>query len=98
MRRATAAFLLSMLVMAGCGVNGDEAVTATDGPATTQAPPSEPAPATADLLDAVVARGELNCGVNEILPGFGYKDSEGAFIGFDVDLCRAVAAAILGDA
>ncbi len=98
MRRATAAFLLSMLVMAGCGVNGDDDLTATDGPATTQAPPPEPAPATADLLDAVVARGELNCGVNEILPGFGYKDSEGVFIGFDVDLCRAVAAAILGDA
>ena len=39
----------------------------------------------------------MKCGVNEILPGFGYKDSSGAFKGFDVDLCRAVAAAVFGD-
>ena len=65
-------------------------------PATTQSP--NPAQAERDLLDVVIARGELSCGVNEILPGFGYKDSEGLLTGFDVDLCRAVAAAILGDA
>ena len=59
---------------------------------------ANPAPASQDLLDAVIARGELRCGVTEILPGFGYRDPEGALTGFDVDLCRAVAAAILGDA
>lgn len=49
------------------------------------------------LLEDVVARGTLNCGVNETLPGFGSKDSAGQFVGFDIDLCRAVAAAVLGD-
>ena len=48
-------------------------------------------------LEEVIARGTLNCGVNETLPGFGSKDEAGAFVGFDVDLCRAVAAAVLGD-
>ena len=86
-----------MLMVAACGGEDIEDVTTTAAP-TTQASAAEPAPAAADLLDVVIARGELNCGVNETLPGFGYKDSTGAFAGFDVDLCRAVAAAILGDA
>ena len=97
MRRATVAHLVLMLVAIACGGEGAEDVTATAGPITTQVP-APAVPAAADLLDVVIARGELNCGVNEILPGFGYKDSEGAFTGFDVDLCRAVAAAIIGDA
>ena len=94
MKKTVFALLAVALVAAACG--GDDAVepTATAAPTTTQAP----APVAADLLDEVIARGELNCGVNETLPGFGYKDSSGAFTGFDVDLCRAVAAAILGDA
>ena len=50
-----------------------------------------------NLIEDVTARGTLNCGVNETLPGFGSKDEAGAFVGFDVDLCRAVAAAVLGD-
>nr|MDE0500150.1 amino acid ABC transporter substrate-binding protein [bacterium] len=96
MRRETIAFLVLMLAAAGCGGGDAGENTTTAAPATTQAAAPEPAPA--DLLDVVIARGELNCGVNETLPGFGYKDSEGAFTGFDVDLCRAVAAAILGEA
>ena len=96
MRRETVALLVLMLAAAGCG--GGDAVenTTTAAPSTTQTAAPDPAPA--DLLDVVIARGELNCGVNETLPGFGYKDSEGTFTGFDVDLCRAVAAAILGEA
>ena len=97
MRRATVALLVLLVAVAGCGGEGAEDVTTTAGPTTTQVP-APSVPAAVDLLDVVIARGELNCGVNEILPGFGYKDSEGAFTGFDVDLCRAVAAAILGDA
>lgn len=49
-------------------------------------------------LAAVQDRGELNCGVNDVLPGFGIVDEEGNYSGFDVDLCRAIAAAVLGDA
>lgn len=48
-------------------------------------------------LEAVKARGELNCGSNTGLTGFGMPDASGTWVGFDVDLCRAVAAAVLGD-
>ncbi len=49
-------------------------------------------------LEAVKARGELICGSNTGLTGFGAPDANGNWAGFDVDLCRAVAAAVLGDA
>ncbi len=49
-------------------------------------------------LEAVKARGELICGSNTGLTGFGAPDASGNWTGFDVDLCRAVAAAIFGDA
>ena len=49
-------------------------------------------------LDAIKARGQLICGVNEGLAGFSAADSQGKWSGLDVDACKAVAAAILGDA
>jgi general L-amino acid transport system substrate-binding protein len=49
-------------------------------------------------LDEVIARGVLQCGANTDLFGFGYLDDTGRNVGFDVDFCRAVAAAVLGDA
>lgn len=49
-------------------------------------------------LDAVKARGVLQCGVSTGLPGFSNPDDKGNWIGLDVDICRAVAAAALGDA
>lgn len=52
----------------------------------------------AGTLDDVKARGELICGSNTGLSGFGAPDANGVWAGFDVDLCRAVAAAIFGDA
>ncbi len=52
----------------------------------------------AGTLDDVKARGELICGVNVGLTGFGAPDANGAYQGFDVALCKAVAAAVLGDA
>jgi general L-amino acid transport system substrate-binding protein len=52
----------------------------------------------AATLDDVKARGKLNCGVNTGLLGFAQKDAEGKWAGFDVDFCKAVAAAVLGDA
>jgi len=54
--------------------------------------------AQANTLDDVRARDALNCGVNTGLVGFSAPDANGVWGGFDVDLCRAVAAAILGDA
>lgn len=52
----------------------------------------------AATLDRVKARGTLNCGVNQNLQGFAAKGADGAWAGFDVDFCRALAAAALGDA
>ena len=54
--------------------------------------------AAAGTLDDVKARGELICGSNTGLTGFGAPDASGTWTGFDVDLCKAVAAAVLGDA
>ena len=51
----------------------------------------------ADTLADVKARGELNCGVNTGLVGFAAPDANGNWTGFDVDICKAVAAAVLGD-
>ena len=49
-------------------------------------------------VDAIKARGQLICGVNEGLAGFAAADSQGKWSGMDVDICRAIAAAMLGDA
>ena len=49
-------------------------------------------------LDAVKSKGYVQCGVNTGLAGFSQPDSKGAWRGIDVDLCRAVAAAVFGDA
>ena len=53
--------------------------------------------AAAGTLDDVKARGTLNCGVNTGLVGFAAPDANGEWQGFDVAVCRAVAAAVLGD-
>ncbi len=49
-------------------------------------------------LDAVKSRNMLRCGVNTGLAGFALPDSQGNWTGLDVDYCKAVAAAVLGDA
>src|SRR5260221_11182949 len=54
--------------------------------------------ASAQTLKAVKDRGMLNCGSNGTLAGFGLPDAQGNWTGLDVDFCRAVAAAGLGDA
>ncbi len=54
--------------------------------------------ASATTLEDVKKRGMLNCGANGQLPGFGLPDAQGNWTGLDVDLCRAVAAAIFNDA
>jgi general L-amino acid transport system substrate-binding protein len=48
-------------------------------------------------LEAVKARGELICGANGTLAGFGLPDAQGNWTGLDVDFCRAIAAAIFND-
>jgi general L-amino acid transport system substrate-binding protein len=51
----------------------------------------------AQTLKAVKDRGELVCGANGSLAGFGIPDPQGNWTGFDVDFCRAIAAAIFND-
>lgn len=51
-----------------------------------------------DMLSLVRQRGYLKCGVSEGLAGFSVTDDKGVWRGIDVDLCRAVAAAVFGDA
>jgi general L-amino acid transport system substrate-binding protein len=51
-----------------------------------------------NLLEEVIDRGTLRCGVNETVPGFGFDPGDGNIVGFDIDFCKAFAAAILGDA
>ena len=70
-------------------VLGTAALAAWGGAAMAQTP---------STLDAVKAKGYVQCGVNVGLAGFSQPDSKGAWKGLDVDLCRAVAAAVFGDA
>lgn len=75
--------VLASLVLAACGT---PAATAT------------PAPATGERLQAVLDRGNVICGVHGTFQGFGFVESDGSWTGFDVDFCRAWAAALFNDA
>lgn len=87
-----------LLWLAACGDAGD---APTPIPVTTAAadPATQVLQAKASpTLAAVRSRGYLACGVNAGLAGFAFPDGKGNWRGFDVDICRAVAAAVLGDA
>ena len=51
----------------------------------------------ASTLDAVKAKGFVQCGVSQGVPGFSNPDAQGGWSGLDVDVCRAVAAALFSD-
>ncbi len=51
-----------------------------------------------ERLDAIKVRGFLTCGVGADVPGFSQRDAKGQWRGFDIDTCKAIAAAIFGDA
>ena len=96
--------LVLALVVAACGdvtspsASGsaqESQPTETEGEATplpTAAPPPD-----GGRLAQIIERDSLVCGVNEGLPGFGFLDENGENVGFDIDFCRAIAAAVLGD-
>jgi general L-amino acid transport system substrate-binding protein len=94
-RHAAAAGLL--LALAACSQAAE-----TPAPPPPAPPVAKPAgaykPKPSPTLTAVKARGWLSCGVNPALAGFAFPDDRGVWRGFDVDICRAVAAAVLGDA
>jgi len=75
-----------------------EVTPAGGAPAEPAAPAAPPPPAGyGETLKTVQARGKVICGANSQVQGFGYVDATGNFSGFDVDYCRALAAAIFGD-
>ncbi len=97
--------IVASLVLAACGstpaaTGGNSApVVETVIVEVTSSAPAVVAPAGYGVtLETVKARGNLVCGVNAQVPGFGYIDADGKYSGFDVDYCRALAAAIFGDA
>lgn len=81
--------LLCLLVVMMVGCNSQGATT------TDTAKPE--APEEVSRVKAVKEKGRLDCATQTDLPGFGYFDSDRNVRGFDVDLCRAVAAAIFGN-
>jgi general L-amino acid transport system substrate-binding protein len=83
----------ALLLLGATAVFGQDP-TATPAPTATPLPP----PPAGEITQRIIERGSLICGVNATLPGFGAVNDAGEFTGFDVDVCRAVAAAILGDA
>ncbi len=89
---------LAVLVFAACGDDDDGDATETPGDGTATATVTdEPSGSHSQILQDVLDRGSLNCGVNDSVPGFGNLLADGSFAGFDIDYCRAIAAAVLGD-
>ena len=88
--RVAALLLGLVLLAAACTRDGDEG---ENGDRAAGGQPAQPAP-TESLLQTVTDRGTLRCGVNNTVPGFGFETAEGQIEGFDIDFCRAFAAAI----
>jgi general L-amino acid transport system substrate-binding protein len=99
MIRRLAAITALMAILSAC--SGPKPVETAPAPAPvpkiTAAQPGYK-PARSATLEAVRKRGYVTCGVHPGLPGFALLDARGQWRGFDVDICRAVAAATLGDA
>ena len=99
MRRLAVMLVGVTLALMGCdrtssGNGPSETLVDAKPAASPESGKSRPSP----TLTAVRKRGYLVCGVNPGLAGFAYPDTQGHWRGFDVDFCRAIAAATLGDA
>ena len=106
-KRLVPLFLVLALIISACGGDGDsttEATTAaTASEVTTAATTAAPTEVVVDFaqdgtLAEVQARDSLRCGVSTSAIGFAEPQDDGSYKGFDADYCRAVAAAVLGDA
>lgn len=84
---------LALTLTAACS-SGTTTDTAADSAEPTE---GETATAGGSRLDAVLERGTLVCGVDGGIPGFSFVDESGNYSGLDVDVCRAVAAALFDD-
>ncbi len=92
------AVLVSLALLTAACSSGSEAPVVVETVIVTVEVPVEAATTGgSEILNRVLERGKLVCGGRTDLTGFGYLDENGRNIGFDIDLCRAVAAAVLGD-
>jgi general L-amino acid transport system substrate-binding protein len=101
MKRLALLFAVLALVAAACGSSdeADDTTTTAAGTETTVADAGQETTDTGEsTLDTVIARGTLKCGISTGAPGFSETDPQGVSTGLDADYCRAVAAAVLGDA
>lgn len=96
-RRVAAIATIGMLLTA-CGEVSPSAEEKAVKALAKSSAPEQYKPASSSTLGMIRKRGVLICGVNPGLPGFAFPDARGQWRGFDVDICRAVAAATLGDA
>lgn len=85
-RRSALLFVVLAVLAAAC--TREEAEPTANGEGEGQAQEQE------SLLQTVQERGTLRCGVNNTVPGFGFETAEGVIEGFDIDFCKAFAAAI----
>lgn len=83
------------LTVTACG--GATTTETTDTATATDDGGEETTAAGGSRLDAVLARGQLVCGVDGGIPGFSFVDESGTYSGLDVDVCKAVAAALFDD-
>src|SRR5437868_11205264 len=97
MIRRLAAMLLLGLALTACEAKRPEVAKTPPAKAAASGPTIYKAARSATLA-AVRKRGYVRCGVHPSLPGFAFPDVRGQWRGFDVDVCRAVAAATLADA
>ena len=96
----TAHFLAAAVALAACA-GALPALAQGASKQATQAAAAQvaaPAPAAPGALEAIRARGHLLCGVSPATPGFALQDGRGEWRGLDVDYCRGIASAVLGDA
>ena len=104
LKKLAVLFAVLALILAACGGSdgGDETTTTVaDGGGETDGGDGDggdTGQASGSTLDDVIARGELICGVSGSAVGFSETQADGSATGFDADYCRAVAAAVLGDA
>ena len=89
---------VAVLVLAACDAQPSPSPSGSGVVSTSASAESSAGPQPAGgLLGRIQARGTLICGVNDGLPGFGFVDDSGANVGFDIDFCHAIAAAVFGD-
>ncbi len=82
--------VLLLGILSGCSFGENQGLTPDESGGSTQV-------SSASRLEMVRERGNLVCASSSDLPGFGYIDEAGNFLGFEIDLCKAVAAAVRGD-